>query len=107
MEMRIYLSGPITGKKNFIEVFTAAQDILEEMGYEVVNPSNLCMVMNKSASWEDFMVIDQELIRMCDVLVQLPGWKKSLGCQREYGMALERNMIILEFEDFVKRGEAK
>ena len=98
---RLYLSGPITGQPHFMDVFNRAQAKLAAEGYQVINPANLAYVMPSKATWNDFMNIDMELLRMCDVLVQLPGWEQSLGCRQEYGMALERDMIILRLEDLL------
>ena len=100
-DMRIYLSGPITGVRNYLDIFNKAAAALTRNGYRVVNPANLCFVLDGTATQEDFLNIDMELLRLCDVLVQLPGWEKSLGCQREYGAALERDMIILKWEAMV------
>ena len=99
MIQRLYLSGPITGVPNHLDIFNKAAASLVAEGYRVINPANLCTVMDNKATWDDYLNIDMELLHMCDVLVQLPGWEKSLGCMREYGMALERDMIILRWED--------
>lgn len=99
---RIYLSGPISGTADYTERFKKAQEILTAEGYRVINPANLHMVFGEGATWDDYMMIDLELLRMSDVLVQLPGWERSLGCQREYGVALARDMIILRPEDLIQ-----
>ena len=99
---RIYLSGPISGTADYMERFRKVQEILTAEGYRVINPANLRMVFDEGATWDDYMMIDLELLRMSDVLVQLPGWERSLGCQREYGVALARDMIILRPEDLIQ-----
>lgn len=38
-EMRIYISGPITGQKDYKETFALAADRIEEAGHEPVNPA--------------------------------------------------------------------
>jgi hypothetical protein len=48
------------------------------------------------------MRIDLELLSMSDVLILLPGWQQSLGCQREYGFAQASDKIIMEFGDMIK-----
>ena len=95
---RIFISGPITGVPNYLDIFNKAAAILAGEGYRVINPANMVTVMDNQATWADYMMIDAELLRMCDAMVQLPGWENSLGCQREYGMALERDMLILSWE---------
>ena len=99
--MRLYLSGPISSDPMFKEKFSKAQSALSLKGYRVVNPANLYMVMDKQSTWEDYLAIDAELLEMCDVLVQLPGWENSLGCQREYGIAFARCMHIIKLEDLM------
>ncbi len=105
--MRIYLSGPISGVGNYLDVFNRAAAILAGEGYHVINPANMVAVMDNGATWDDYMVIDEELLHLCDAVVQLPGWQKSLGCQREYGMAKERDMLILSLEDLVSGSTEK
>lgn len=100
-QTRLYLSGPITGVPNYLDIFNKAAAILVGQGYRVINPANLCTVMDNAATWEDYMAIDMELLHMCDAMVQLPGWERSLGCQREYGAAMERDMLILKMEDLM------
>ena len=97
--MRMYLSGPISSDPLYMDKFNRAQAQLAGMGYRVVNPANMHMVMDNGATWDDYLQIDIELLYMCDVLVQLPGWERSLGCQREYGAAYARDMIIVSLED--------
>ena len=101
--MRIYLSGPITGMTNYRRNFAEAQHILEELGHDdIVNPAELCKVMNTDRmTYSEIMVICKDLLRSCDVLLSLPGHNKSYGCGIEEGIAEERDMIIMEFEDFV------
>lgn len=99
--IRIYISGPISGTADYLERFKKVQEILTAEGYRVINPANLHTVFDEGATWDDYMAIDLELLRMCDTLVQLPGWERSLGCQREYGYALACNMPILKPEDLI------
>ena len=101
--MRIYLSGPITGQQNYRRVFREAQSILESLGHDdIVNPAELCSVVNvEKMDYEQLMNICIDLLTTCDVLILLPGWEKSHGCGREWGIAHENDMIIMEFEDYV------
>lgn len=99
--MILYLSGPITGIQNYMDIFNQAETYLVGEGYQVINPANMCYVLHANATWSDYMSIDMELLHMADALIQLPGWENSLGCQREYGAAMERDMLILRLEDLV------
>lgn len=95
--MRLYLSGPISNDSEYLTKFNEAQAYFMNEGYEVVNPANMCFVMQGMA-WEEYMQIDLELLEICDALVQLPGWESSLGSQREYGYALARDKYIIAAE---------
>lgn len=100
--MRLYLSGPISNDSEYLAKFNEAQAYFMSEGYEVVNPANMCFVM-QGMKWEEYMQIDLELLEKCDALVQLPGWEDSLGCQREYGYALARDKCIIAAEDLYGR----
>lgn len=62
--MRIYISGRITGLDyaNVEAKFQDAQDLLSDIGFEVVNPLN--NGLTKEHSWEQHMDKDFELL--CD-----------------------------------------
>lgn len=101
--MRIYLSGAISNDPNFIQKFMNADKTLHSRGYQVVNPAELYRVLPQDITYEEIMQIDLQLMDLCEALVQLPGWEKSLGCNREYGYALAKDMIILQYSDLVNR----
>ena len=107
--MRIYLSGPITNCPNYRRIFAEAQTILENMGEkDIVNPAELCRVVNvRKMTYGEIMTICKDMLRTSDVLLLLPGFDKSHGCGVELGIAEERDMIIMEFEDFVKGGDSE
>lgn len=102
--MRIYLSGPITNEPNYRRNFKVAQDILAENGYlDVVNPAELCQVISKTGKDDYEMLMDVciNMLRTCDIVLFLPKWKTSHGCGREYQFALDQDLVVMDFEDFV------
>lgn len=104
--MRLYLSGPITGKADYRRVFRDAKTILEEKGHhDIVNPAELCEVLPNGFPYEDIMMICIDMLSKCDAVILLPGWKESHGCGREVGYANAMDLITMEFEDFVARGD--
>lgn len=99
---RIYLSGPISDNPNFRRMFREAKSILESQGYtDIVNPAELCEVIPNNYDYDRIMDLCMEMLAESDVLILLPGWRKSHGCGREYGFAQANDLIIMEFEDFV------
>ena len=75
-----YLSGPITGHKDYRRQFAKAAAALKEMGYNVINPAAIDdAIPVECMSYEEIMRIDLELLSTADYLVQLPGWERSIG----------------------------
>ena len=99
-----YLSGPITGHKNYRQQFARAAGALKEMGYAVINPAELGAALPlDQMSYEDIMKIDTELLAAADYLVQLPGWEDSKGANRELGFALGTDKIIVSLEQLLTK----
>lgn len=99
-----YLSGPITGHKNYRQQFARAAGALKEMGYAVINPAELGAALPlDQMSYEDIMKIDMELLAAADYLVQLPGWEDSKGANRELGFALGADKIIVSLEQLLTK----
>lgn len=95
--MRVYLSGPISGQEGYKALFDMAAAALTAEGHTVINPAKLSEVL-PDADYEEYMSLDQELLSLSEIICFLPGWQKSLGCQREYGMALAWDKMIIEWE---------
>ena len=96
---RLYISGPITGAKNYKRIFQGAKDALTAKGYDVVNPAELTEVIGDSFTYDEILAIDTDLLARCDAVVQLPGWEESRGANIEYGYALGADKIIIKLED--------
>lgn len=97
----LYLSGPITGQKDYVRDFGNAAYKLKCEGYKVINPAKMDEVLPSGTDYESFMKIDLQLLDMSTVLVQLPGWEKSLGCQREYGYALAAGKMVVSLDSLI------
>lgn len=106
-EPRIYLSGAITGIPHYKKDFELVETELLSKGYRyIVNPAELDEVI-VNGEYENFMDVCLKLIDMCDIVVLIPGWKKSAGANREMGYALGKGKEVvtyedLEIEDFTK-----
>ena len=99
-----YLSGPITGHKNYRQQFARAAGTLKWMGYAVINPAELGAALPlDQMSYEDIMKIDMGLLATADYLVQLPGWEDSKGANRELGFALGTDKIIVSLEQLLTK----
>lgn len=71
----VYISGPITGVKNYWEAFERAEDDLQGLGYIPLSPSRL----PKGMTNEQYMRISFAMIDSADAVLFLPDWEKSCG----------------------------
>ena len=100
--MRIYISGAITGVKHADKLFARAEEKLELLGYEVVNPykfgEHLKKVFakeNKLPKYEDYMRGDIGLLIGCDAIYLLENWGTSKGARLEKIIAEVLKMQIM------------
>ena len=91
----IYISGPITGVKNYLRNFTEAEVRLIKEGWQVINPAKMGSVLPGDASWADFMKVDFALLSHCAAIYMLPNWEKSRGAKAEMAFAKDNGIHIL------------
>jgi len=94
--LRIYLSGAITGTKDYMERFQAMEEKLTQDGYIVFNPAAVNSMMPEGTTYEEYMRVSLTLLDMCDAIYMMDGWRDSKGANREYGYALAKDMTIVE-----------
>lgn len=94
MSKRIYISGAITGTDDYMERFAEAESDLIKAGYEVVNPAKLDLIMPKNATHKEYMELCIPLLKMCDCIYMLRGWRGSKGANIELCKAKELKLHI-------------
>jgi nucleoside 2-deoxyribosyltransferase len=93
----IYLAGPMRGfpRYNFA-AFTRVCEQLRAMGYKVLSPHEIDLVWGfdpdiphkeQTVAMIDMVRRDVEAIGFCDMVVLLPGWRKSVGARAEVAIA--------------------
>lgn len=86
--MRVYISGPITGKsREEVETtFFGVEMELRDKGHEVINPAK---IEHWKLPWEDYMLIAEIILRRgnIDQIYVLRGYEKSKGSLIEIGWA--------------------
>lgn len=93
--MKIYISGAITGTSDYMERFAAAEKMLTESGYIVINPAKVMSEL-PVMKYEQYMEISMLLLSMCSMVYMLNGWERSTGANREYGYALAKELMIIK-----------
>ncbi len=106
---RCYIAGPIAGVPDFRERFADAVPVVEELGYEPVNPCDITPAdhdgpcppgYNPGAnatghtSSACFMRADLRALLDCAAIYMLPGWWESRGATAEHAVAVACGMRI-------------
>lgn len=93
-DKQVYLSGPITGVKNYKGLFLFSQ--------KLVNLGDASAIYNPAArvpaffTWEQAMYQCLSEITKYDTVVMLPGWSASRGARLERDVALACGMHIVD-----------
>jgi len=93
--MKIYISGRITGLDYtyVVKKFNDAKDLLESLGFEVINPLN--NGLGQSHTWRQHIVRDVEMLLPCEAIYMLDNWMDSVGAGIEYDISMRTGKDIL------------
>lgn len=93
--MKVYISGPITGTKDYFERFQKAEQYFRQQGCEVINPAEVMRPLPESTTWEEYMKVAIALLEQCGMIFMLKGWQKSRGAaiEREHAYRLNIHTI--------------
>lgn len=91
--MKVYISGPMTGIKDFNRpAFFAKEMTLRGMGHVVLNPAR---VGSDTGKWEDNMRSSLYLLLQAQAITFLDGWEQSRGARLEASIACELGMEVI------------
>ena len=93
--MRVYISGPITGR-DLIDVkwsFNKAKTEIEKRGHTVVNPIDMA---DWGLSWRTYMALAKVTLMSGDIdaMYVMAGWTQSRGCNLEIKWSNENKIPI-------------
>ena len=92
--MTVYISGKISGLdyKEVEAKFRGAEDLLDYLGFTVVNPLDNGLTVYHS--WNEHMVQDIEMLLPCQAIYMLDNWIDSVGAGIEYDIAVRMRKDI-------------
>lgn len=100
-----YIAGKITGVKDLNrDKFNAAERLLKELGYRVINPHKLCSDIHPEAHWSTFMKRCVANLPTVDKVVVLDDWYESKGAQIEVELACNLDIPVFEIETMQEIG---
>lgn len=112
--MKIYISGKISGLPydEVQERFNSAEDLLNEIGFDVVNP--LKNGLEQERSWNEHLCKDIEMLLPCDAIYMMDNWVDSTGASIEYDIAMRmkkdvwfesnvvrNNLVVLQIQNAI------
>lgn len=86
--LKVYISGPVTGNKEYKEQFGSMSYLLKREGHGAVNPVQIMEPVRRVLDYKTILNADLELLEGCDAVLFMPGWEDSKGCKKEYDKAL-------------------
>lgn len=94
---KVYISGPITGTKDYLEKFKDIETalVLVHQGVEVINPAKVNANLPESTTWEEYMRMSLCMLSMCDGIYMMEGWQQSRGANLEYAYAKGMGITVL------------
>lgn len=98
--MKLYVSGPMTGIKDFnYPAFHVVKQELEEAGHEVVSPADI--PLNDEWEWIDYMMVNIASMFEVEGVALLPGWEQSKGVKVEVRIAECRKIPVKPWKQWL------
>ena len=101
--LHVYLSGPITGTEDFKDRFEFGEIKVNQKfrnTARAINPVKIAEQLPENITYEAIMQICFDTINSCDIVLLMPGWEDSKGCNQEYGYAIGIGKEVVKWEEW-------
>lgn len=99
----VYISGGITGKANSYTEFALAEEKINALGFNTINPHEICIDIKRQdfeteeQHWKACMKRCVAYLSQCEIIVTLHNWAESKGAVKEVNIARELGFIDVVF----------
>lgn len=97
--MRVYISGKISGTKDYMSRFNAAEKEVRSKGHIVVNPARVNAELPPETKYDEYMTMSLVMLAFCDSIYMTYGWWDSNGARMEHVLAQTKKMQIVYQKD--------
>lgn len=100
----VYVAGPYRGPSEWavkcnIEAAERIAVALWQQGYAVICPHKNTAFFGGAAPDEVWLTGDLEIMRRCDLVVLVPGWRSSSGTRAEVAEAQRLSIPVYEWKE--------
>jgi hypothetical protein len=100
----IYICGPISADTQFDEYnnLYAGSSVarkLSRKGIPTISPHAYSQNVTYGLGWKQCLGLDISLLKKCNALFAMPGWKGSRGCRLEVGYAQSKGIPVFYKEE--------
>lgn len=99
MKKRVYISGAISNNPNYMTDFANAEQHLQKLGYEVINPTNVCAMLPTSFTHDEYMRVCKAMLKSCNFIYNIESNIPSVGRELEIKWAKKFKIALLYLGD--------
>ena len=101
--LHVYLSGPITGTEDYKDRFEFGEIKVNQKfrnTARAINPVKIAEQLPQNITYEAIMQICFDALKAYDIVLLMPGWERSMGCNQEYGYAIGIGKEVVKWEEW-------
>lgn len=92
--LAVYISGKITGIKDYLERFETVEHDLILHDYDAINPAKVNNELPET-SYSNYIKMPLCMLSMCDTIYMMKDWETSIGAKLEWEFAKANNYTII------------